>query len=113
MTSSHTSLNAGDTGELPLRDSALAGRYKVLGVLARGGHGVVLRAETVAGEPRAIKVLHPELGTAREAALRFEREFNIIRRPQEFCHLGIEPLARRIGGRVDRGLKTIKSFLLD
>jgi serine/threonine-protein kinase len=55
--------------------SVLDGRYRIDGVLGRGGMGMVYQGEHVGlGRAVAIKVLHADLGTNREAAARFQRE---------------------------------------
>jgi serine/threonine protein kinase len=53
----------------------LDGRYRVDGVLGKGGMGRVYRGEhTGIGRAVAIKVLHPDLGKNKEASQRFQRE---------------------------------------
>jgi serine/threonine-protein kinase len=50
-------------------------RYRITGLLGRGGMGSVYRAEHVRiRRPVAIKLLHPEYGAIEEIAKRFERE---------------------------------------
>jgi serine/threonine-protein kinase len=53
----------------------LDGRYRVDGVLGKGGMGRVYKGEhTGIGRAVAIKVLHADLGRNKEAAARFQRE---------------------------------------
>src|ERR1051325_4996591 len=55
--------------------TVLAGRYRIDGVLGKGGMGRVYRGEhTGIGKAVAIKVLHADLGRNKEAAQRFQRE---------------------------------------
>jgi serine/threonine protein kinase len=55
------------------------GGYRVLGVIGRGGMGIVLRAEDVALQrPVALKVMHPELALQASARQRFIREARAI-----------------------------------
>jgi serine/threonine-protein kinase len=50
-------------------------RYRITGMLGRGGMGTVYRAEHVAiRRPVALKLLHPELGDRPDFGRRFERE---------------------------------------
>ncbi|MEB2311333.1 MAG: protein kinase [Sorangiineae bacterium] len=61
--------------EPSLLGTVIADRYRVTGVVGRGGMGVVYRGEHVLmHRPVAIKVLHRELGWLPEIAARFERE---------------------------------------
>src|SRR5664279_1107772 len=63
-----------DSGVVPI-GSMLDGRYRVDGVLGKGGMGRVYRGEhTGIGRAVAIKVLHPDLGKNKEASQRFQRE---------------------------------------
>ena len=59
--------------------------YVVREKIAEGGFGAVYRVEhTVLGRQAALKVLHPELASSREAIARFEREartVNVIKHP--------------------------------
>jgi serine/threonine protein kinase len=55
--------------------------YRINGVISSGGFGTVYRATHVeSGSAAAVKVLHPELITHGNDALRFKREVDIIRR---------------------------------
>jgi serine/threonine protein kinase len=63
-----------DSGVVPI-GSMLDGRYRVDGVLGKGGMGRVYKGEhTGIGRAVAIKVLHPDLGKNKEASQRFQRE---------------------------------------
>jgi len=63
-----------DSGVVPI-GAMLDGRYRVDGVLGKGGMGRVYRGEhTGIGRAVAIKVLHPDLGKNKEASQRFQRE---------------------------------------
>lgn len=55
--------------------------YRINGVISCGGFGTVYRATHVnSGDSAAVKVLHPELITHDNDALRFKREVNVIQR---------------------------------
>src|SRR5690349_9405840 len=57
------------------------GRYKVLERIGRGGMGVVYRVEHLAmGKVAAMKVMHGELASSREALKRFRREAEAVSR---------------------------------
>lgn len=57
--------------------------YQINGVISCGGFGTVYRAtHTETGAPAAVKILHPELITHDNDALRFKREVEVIRRLQ-------------------------------
>jgi len=63
-----------DSGVVPI-GALLDGRYRVDGVLGKGGMGRVYRGEhTGIGRAVAIKILHAGLGTNKEATTRFQRE---------------------------------------
>ncbi len=63
-----------DSGVVPI-GAMLDGRYRVEGLLGKGGMGRVYRGEhTGIGRAVAIKVLHPDLGKNKEASARFQRE---------------------------------------
>src|SRR5438477_6923614 len=63
-----------ESGLVPV-GTVLAGRYRIDGVLGKGGMGRVYRGEhTGIGKAVAIKVLHADLGRNKEAAARFQRE---------------------------------------
>lgn len=63
---------------LPLIQEALEGRYKVERQIARGGASRVFFARDPNGEPKAVKVLHPELAVT-VTADRFQREVHMLR----------------------------------
>lgn len=76
------------------------GDYILKDVIARGGFGVVYRAEhSTTGESVAVKVLHPELTLSREAVLRFEREVQAIRRIEHPNVIHIRDYGEIRGGR--------------
>ena len=55
--------------------------YRINGVISCGGFGTVYRATHVeTASPAAVKILHPELITHDNDALRFKREVEVIRR---------------------------------
>lgn len=57
--------------------------YRINGVISCGGFGTVYRATHVeSGSAAAVKVLHPELISHDNDALRFKREVDVIRRLQ-------------------------------
>jgi serine/threonine protein kinase len=63
-----------DSGIVPI-GAMLDGRYRVDGILGKGGMGRVYKGEhTGIGRAVAIKVLHPDLGKNKEASQRFQRE---------------------------------------
>ncbi|MFT3694809.1 MAG: serine/threonine-protein kinase [Kofleriaceae bacterium] len=63
-----------DSGVVPI-GAMLDGRYRVDGVLGKGGMGRVYKGEHMGiGRAVAIKVLHPDLGKNKEASQRFQRE---------------------------------------
>jgi serine/threonine-protein kinase len=72
------------SGVRPVEESApqiIAGRYEVLGLLGKGGMGIVYRARDRAlDEPIAIKVLHPSLARDAEARARLRHEVRLARR---------------------------------
>ena len=59
----------------PLIGQVVSDRYRLVGLLGRGGMGAVYRAEHVAiGKPVALKILHGTLGQRKEVLQRFRRE---------------------------------------
>ncbi|HWE41724.1 MAG TPA: serine/threonine-protein kinase [Gemmatimonadaceae bacterium] len=71
---------------------ALGDRYRIGGVLGKGGMGVVFLAEDRAGEGQvAIKVLRPELSADETGVARFRREAEIAASVE---HPGIIPILR-------------------
>jgi serine/threonine protein kinase len=61
--------------------STIAARYEVVGLLGKGGMGLVYRAiDTVLDEEVAIKVLRPDLGSNTEMVRRFRSEIKLARR---------------------------------
>ena len=73
---------------LPRVRDALAGRYKVVAAIGRGGNAMLFGAYDRDGRKIALKVLHPEL-TVSVAADRFLRE---IRYAGQLSHPHIAPL---------------------
>ncbi|AQZ69654.1 serine/threonine protein kinase [[Actinomadura] parvosata subsp. kistnae] len=61
------------------------GRYRLLGVLGRGGMGTVHLAEDAAGQRVAIKVINPELSQHEQFRMRFRREADAAQRVRRFC----------------------------
>ncbi|MEV0383136.1 serine/threonine-protein kinase [Nonomuraea sp. NPDC050643] len=61
------------------------GRYRLLGVLGRGGMGTVHLAEDPAGQRVAVKVINPELSQHEQFRMRFRREADAARRVRRFC----------------------------
>jgi len=56
-------------------DDIIDGRYKVLGLLGQGGHGMVYRAEDLQLEaPVAIKTLHNDIASEPGFKTRMQRE---------------------------------------
>jgi serine/threonine-protein kinase len=70
-----------DTPGIPQPGEVIAGRYRVMSLLGRGGGGVVYRAQQL-GILRdvAIKILAPESQLHSAAARRFEREARLVSR---------------------------------
>lgn len=88
----------GQAQALPL--GSRVGDYVLRDVIARGGFGVVYRAEHAgSGASVAIKVLHPELVLTREAVVRFEREIQAIRRIEHPNVIRILDFGELEGGR--------------
>jgi len=88
------------SGAAVLPPGTQVGDYLIKDVIARGGFGVVYRAERVdTGETAAVKVLHPELTVSREAVLRFEREVQAIRRIEHPNVIHIREYGELRGGR--------------
>jgi serine/threonine protein kinase len=58
----------------PLVGTELDGRYQIEARIATGGFGAIYRARTAAGEPVALKVLHPSLTGDPTMVARFRRE---------------------------------------
>jgi serine/threonine-protein kinase len=69
---------------LPLIRQALLGKYTVEREIGRGGAARVFLAHGAAGEPLALKVLHPQLA-ASVTAERFLREIKVISRLEHPC----------------------------
>jgi serine/threonine protein kinase len=65
----------GSSPLVPGKGEIIAGKYRVEGVIGRGGMGVVLKATHVRlHQPVAIKMLLPHVVTLPEVVIRFERE---------------------------------------
>jgi serine/threonine-protein kinase len=83
-----------------VRRGARVGDFIIKRPIAAGGCGVVFSATHVEnGEPAAVKVLHPELASSREAVVRFQREVRAttsIRHPSvvEIYQVGELPSGR-------------------
>jgi serine/threonine-protein kinase len=59
----------------PLIGQVVADRYRLTGLIGRGGMGAVYRGEHVAlGKPLAVKILHGTLGQRKDVLQRFRRE---------------------------------------
>jgi len=59
----------------PLIGQVVSDRYRLTGLIGRGGMGAVYRAEHVAlGKPLAVKILHGTLGQRKDVLQRFRRE---------------------------------------
>ncbi|MEO7735658.1 MAG: protein kinase [Kofleriaceae bacterium] len=58
----------------PLVGTVLDGRYQIEARIATGGFGAIYRARTTAGDPVALKVLHPSLSGDPTMVARFRRE---------------------------------------
>ncbi|MEU6714221.1 serine/threonine-protein kinase [Nonomuraea sp. NPDC046802] len=66
-------------------ETSQIGRYRLLGVLGRGGMGTVHLAEDPAGQRVAIKVINPELTQHEQFRMRFRREADAAQRVRRFC----------------------------
>jgi serine/threonine protein kinase len=63
------------------RGSVVTGRYEILGILGRGGMGMVYRAfDRVLEDPVALKVLRPEIAAEPDLVRRFRQEIRLARR---------------------------------
>ncbi|MGZ3459558.1 MAG: protein kinase domain-containing protein, partial [Archangium sp.] len=68
-------------GQAFAEGAVLAGRYRVVRFIARGGMGEVYAAEDLSlHEPVALKTIRSELAVTSEALLRFKRELRLARR---------------------------------
>jgi hypothetical protein len=91
----------------PLVGTVVGERYRVLGVLGRGGMGSVYRAaHLLMKKELALKVLNPEMGALEEVAKRFERE------AQSASRLDHENIIRVTDFGRDRGPAGDRLFLV-
>lgn len=81
--------------------TVLAGRFRVDGILGRGGMGVVFRGVAVTdGTPVAIKLLNYEYAERPEVVSRFIREANMLRALQHRNIVGVYDLGQADDGTV-------------
>src|SRR5262249_31364553 len=86
-----------------------AGRYELLGEIARGGMGIISRAtDTVLGREVAVKVLREQFGPASAAARRFADEARIAAQLQHPGIPAVHDLGTLTDGRLFLAMKLIK-----
>lgn len=91
----------------------IGGRYEILGVLARGGMGVVCRGrDLVLNRPVAVKVMHERLVSDR-AILRFQYEAHITGQLEHPSIPPVHDMGRLDDGRPFLVMKLIQGATLD